>query len=146
MTLDLFREIEKAQHELETVFKGLNFGQLWGTELSPHLTAKNDPLINLSEDEENYYFEALVPGIDPPNIHVGILKETLTIEGERKTTNEGRTYHRQERSGGKFQRSITLPSEVDSENIEAKYQNGILSMTLPKAKETQPQKVEIKIG
>ena len=93
--------------------------------------------LNISEDEDNVEIEALVPGLTEDQIDVRIEGDTLTISGEYENRYErgdedDRTWHVVEQSYGRFQRSLTLPAEVDTDNVEATLDNGVLTITLPK--------------
>jgi len=103
------------------------------------------PPIEMFEKDDKFIVKAELPGIDKEEIDVSVVGETLTIKGERKAETEVKeeSYHCCERSYGSFVRSITLPSAVDTKKIEASLENGILEVTLPKAAEVKPKKVEI---
>ena len=106
------------------------------------------PLINLLEDKENLYIEALTPGVEPQSLSVSVMRNRLTLSGE-KTRIPGdvkpEAFHRSERSGGKFVRTFDLPVEVDEGKIQAEYKNGLLVITLPKPEKAKPRQVNVKI-
>ncbi|HET7152684.1 MAG TPA: Hsp20/alpha crystallin family protein [Candidatus Kapabacteria bacterium] len=107
------------------------------------------PKVDLSEDEKNVYVHAELPGLAKEDVKVTVSDENvLTIRGEKKREEktEKKNYYRVERSFGEFVRSIPLPAEVKGDAIEAKYQDGILNITLPKVEPTKPKEVEVKIG
>lgn len=115
----------------------------------PGLSARAYPMINLYDDTNHYYVEALAPGIDPEKIEVSITGNMLTLSGEKVAVNGGvkpEAYHRNERSTGRFVRTVELPKAVDTQKIQAEYKNGILLITLPKAEEARPKTIEVKVS
>jgi len=103
------------------------------------------PSIDVFEKEDKYVVKAELPGIEEKDVDISVVGDTLTIKGERKTESEVKEedYHCCERSYGSFFRSIALPSEVDTENIAASYEGGILEISLPKATEVKPKKIAV---
>ena len=110
------------------------------------------PSVNVSETEKEFKLEFAVPGFDKKDFNVETEKEFITISGSKETIKEtGNTgeknYTRKEFSYGSFKRTFTLPENVDSEKIEAVYENGVLNLILPK-REVKPEnnlkKIEIK--
>ncbi|MGA8830626.1 MAG: Hsp20/alpha crystallin family protein [Desulfomonilaceae bacterium] len=103
------------------------------------------PPINVLKDEGNYKILAEIPGVKADEIELSVQGETLTIKGERKPEilGDNVSYHRRERSHGSFQRSISLPEKVDSDNIGANYKNGVLTITLPVDKASGPRKISV---
>ncbi len=141
---DLFKEMDSFAGEMDQVFRGLGFGNLLEQTLAPTLGARTYPRINLREEKENYIVEALIPGIDPKNLEMTVLKGVLTLSGERNHNPEKQgTWHRRERSTGKFMRAIDIPAEIDVDKVKADYRDGLLSVTLPKAAGEQPKRIEI---
>ncbi|WP_303720847.1 Hsp20/alpha crystallin family protein [Malonomonas rubra] len=138
--LDLFQEMDMLRREIDQVFRGIGRG----TSFLPGIGAGEYPRMNLSEDEKNYYVEALVPGIDPKDLDLNLMRGTLTLSGERKEDEgNGRTWHRHERGAGKFMRTIELPDSIDSTKVDAEYRNGVLLITLPKPQSQQPKKITV---
>lgn len=90
--------------------------------------------VDISEDEKNIYIEAEMPGLKKEDVKISIEDDILTIRGERKqeTEEKKKNYHRVERYYGSFSRSFTLGENIDRENIDAKYEEGVLRLTLPK--------------
>ncbi len=109
------------------------------------LSAGVFPLLNLTENKDNYYIRAELPGIKAENMGIQIVDKTLTISGERKIPEEGDkiTYHRREREAGKFSRAISLPGEIDSDKIEAQMRDGLLIVTIPKAEAAKPKQIAV---
>jgi HSP20 family protein len=108
-------------------------------------TAADYPAINIWEKDDSIIVTTELPGMDTEQINVSVTGAMLTIAGARKTdpVKEGETYLRQERELGNFQRSFQLPFQVDSKAVEAKYEKGILHITLPRIKEELPKKIKI---
>lgn len=103
------------------------------------------PAVDITETENEYRFVAEVPGLEKNDIKLSLENNVLSINGEKKNElkQEGRDYHRVERSYGKFERSFRLPREVKSDSISAKYDNGLLTVTVPKAEEAKPREISI---
>lgn len=104
------------------------------------------PLLNLTENQDNYYIRAELPGMKAEDLGIQIVDKTLTISGERKIQEEGGKirYHRRERDAGKFSRAIGLPGEIDSDRIEAQMRDGLLTVTIPKAEAAKPKQITVK--
>ena len=146
---DLLREISQMQREIDAVFRGAGLGRLFGSGLDAGLPLRDWPRVNLREDADHVYVEALLPGVDPEQIDMNVLGNTLTLSGERLAIDgdkNGRTWHRHERGGGKFLRSIELPVEIDPDKVKAEYRNGLLLVTLPKVEEAKPKRISIKVS
>lgn len=103
------------------------------------------PPLNVSQDDENFYLRAEVPGIRANELSISAQRNRLTIAGRREVTRESEhdSYHRQERAEGSFSRTLTLPTDVDAERVEARYAHGILTLTLPKAEEAKPHQIAV---
>ncbi|MBL7212296.1 MAG: Hsp20/alpha crystallin family protein [Desulfobacteraceae bacterium] len=104
------------------------------------------PAFDISETENEYVVTAELPGIDAKDIDVTLSDGVLTVKGEKKQEKEdnGESYHRVERSYGSFQRSFRIPEKVETETVDAAYKDGVLKLTLKKAEETKPKKIEVK--
>ena len=102
------------------------------------------PPMNVSEDGDHYYVRALVPGIDAAQLNVSVVDQTVAVSGTRQSPEEeGVSYHRKERAAGAFSRSVTLPAPFDGTHVEAKYVEGILTLTLPKPEAAKPRRVTV---
>jgi HSP20 family protein len=103
------------------------------------------PQVNLTEDADKYYLRAELPGITSDQIEIQATGKSLSISGERKieTENDGVRYHRREREAGRFSRVIGMPGEIDSQRIEARLQDGILTVFVPKAEASKPRRIAI---
>ena len=106
------------------------------------------PAINVAETDSEYRVTAELPGMDERDIELSLHRDHLTIKGEKKQEHEdsGKGYYRMERSYGTFQRTLPLPAEVDPEKVEAAFNKGVLTITLPKLPEQQSgaRKISIK--
>lgn len=101
------------------------------------------PAINLTEDKDNYYVRAELPGLSADELDIQVTGKNLSIAGERKIASEDAKYHRRERDAGKFSRIIGLPGEIDSGKVEAGLENGILKIAIPKAEAAKPKQITI---
>ena len=103
------------------------------------------PLINLTEDKDKYYVRAELPGVKGDALDIQVTGKNLAISGERKIAaeEEGARYHRREREAGTFSRMIGLPGEVDTDKVEAKLENGILTILVPKAEIAKPKQITV---
>jgi HSP20 family protein len=102
------------------------------------------PPRNVSEDRDHYYVRALIPGVDPAGLDVSVVHQTVAVSGTRQAPEEGgASYHRKERADGPFSRSVTLPAAFDGTRVDAKYVDGILTLTLPKPEATKPRRVTV---
>lgn len=103
------------------------------------------PPINVTQDSDKFYVTAEIPGIKPSELSISAVKNRLTIAGKREIQSDERaSYHRKERPEGSFNRTLTLPTELDVERIEARYADGILSLELPKAEAAKPRMISVK--
>ena len=112
---DLFKEMDQLHREIDSLFNGHHRGRLFGPAFEPGLGMRQYPKINLRDDADNVYVEALLPGVDPDKIDMNILGNTLTLAGERPAGDEpdgNCTWHRRERGTGKFMRTIELSVET----------------------------------
>jgi len=103
------------------------------------------PRVDVKEDEKALTVTAELPGVDQKDVNVELKDGVLSISGEKKAQKEEKneTYYRVERSYGSFCRSFYLDEKVDAEKIEAKFKDGVLTLTLPKKPEEQPKKIAI---
>jgi HSP20 family protein len=104
------------------------------------------PLINLTEDKNNFYVRAELPGVKAKDLDIQATANNIAISGERKiaSDNQGARYHRRERDAGKFSRMIGLPSEINPDEVQAKLENGILTVVVAKAEAAKPKQITIK--
>ena len=102
--------------------------------------------LDVAEDDENYIVKASVPGVDPDQVEITLTDNVLTIKGETKVERdvEEKNYHVRERRYGHFTRSITLPTPVDPDKVDATHENGILTLHLPKHETAKPKRIAVK--
>lgn len=148
---DPFREMEALRREIDRAFEEFGFPTEPFTRSAflPGRLARAYPLVNLHEDRDHLYAEAVAPGVDPNSLRLTVANNTLTIAGEKKGTQNGiksEAIHREERAGGKFVRTIALPVEVDDGKISAEYNNGLLMITMPKAEKAKPKQINVQVA
>ena len=135
-----FEELERMQRRMDWLTGSLSRG-LFGEP-----AAGVFPLMNVTEDDGNFYVRAELPGLKPDELNISVTGDTLSLSGERKIPGEDESarYHRREREAGKFSRIVTLPSQVDTGKVDARCADGILTVTLPKAAASKPKQITIK--
>jgi HSP20 family protein len=139
--------INEMQREMNEMFSRF-FGE--GEQVSNRWPSRNEsyvPQIESAVRENTLYMKADLPGIDPKDVEVTVEGNQLTLRGERKAEHEGNDggyVHREVRYGS-FVRSFTIPEGVKAEDIQAKYQNGVLELSIPLPASMQPKKVNIAI-
>ena len=101
--------------------------------------------LDVSETGDEYLVKASVPGVNPDDLEITYNNKVLTIKGNTQQENEVEEthYHLRERRFGSFARSVSLPIPVDSDHIEASYENGVLSLRLPKTEASKPRRISI---
>jgi HSP20 family protein len=106
------------------------------------------PALDLYQNNDNVVAVIELPGMRKEDIEISLHDGTLTIAGERKSqsVDNGESAERTERFTGKFRRSITLPTRVDANKVNATYKDGILTITLPKAEEAKPKQIQVNVS
>lgn len=132
---DPFREVETLRREMNRLFARTG---PW--------SAAEFPALNIWVQDHNALVTAELPGIDALDLDISVVGETMTLSGNRKADvlKEGESYHRQERGSGSFSRTVKLPFRVEAGKVSAKYERGVLQITLPRAEEDKPKKIQIK--
>ena len=132
---DPFSELRTLQREMNRLFNGQ----------TPNSVGSSYPVLNLWSNGETAVVTSEAPGFDPTDLDVTVVKNVLTIQGERKAdvVDEDSVCHRRERGSGRFSRTLQLPFEVENDQVAAKYENGVLTITLPRSEATRPKKIEI---
>ncbi len=139
---DPFREVATLQNRVNSLFREMNDGE------GPLTTASFIPAVDVYEDNEKVVLKLEVPGVEEKDLDVRIENHTLTVKGERKFEKEEKeeNFHRIERRYGSFYRAFTLPNTVDTENVGASYNAGVLKLELKKKPEAQPKQIKVNIG
>lgn len=133
---DPFTEVQRLQREMNRLFSG-------ATEVYAH----DFPAVNVWRGENGAIVTAELPGIDPAKLDISVVGDSLTLTGirELETLKEGESYHRQERTYGRFARTLQLPFQMVAAKVEAKYERGVLQITLPRVEAEKPKKISIKV-
>lgn len=103
------------------------------------------PPVDIQEREDGYRLQAELPGLTKDDINITLENNILRLSGERKFEKDVKkeSYHRIERTYGTFTRSFALPSQVNGEGVQAAFENGVLTITVPKAEQAKPRKIAI---
>lgn len=139
------RLLESPRHSLWGALRDLDRMQ---TEFSRRFESARRaefPLVRVAIGAEGAVLTALVPGVEPGSIDLTVDGDTVTLKGERTTpeAGEGVTWHRRERGAGPFARTFTLPFEVESERVEARFENGVLQVELPRPESQKARKITV---
>jgi HSP20 family protein len=137
-----FRELERMRREMDRWFGFPEMPERRAVDLREWF-----PDFDLSETENELILRAEMPGIDPKDIDIALVNNTLRIKGEKKQEMEEKdeNYHFVGRSYGTFARSIPLPTYVKSDNIQATYKDGVLKIVLPKSEEAKQKQIHIRV-
>ena len=136
-------ELRRINQVLDAAFNGWPFA----VDAPDLATSAWVPPTDIFEDAEGIKIVTELPGLNPADVKLTIENSTLTIRGEKKQVAEEKTtrVHRYERSYGTFERSFTLPTTVDTEKVQARFENGVLTIALPKAERAKPREIEVKV-
>lgn len=128
------------QNEVNRMFEGFGAPFAWG-EANAYA-----PAMDVRESDDAFVVEADVPGMKKEDVQIEVADNVLTIKGERKDEQEEsrRNFHRVERQFGSFLRSVSVPGGFDASRVSAKFENGVLTVTLPKPEERKPRRIEVK--
>ncbi len=136
-------EFERMRREMGSLFdlfsrQGRPRNPLWRE-------TKIFPPLNVTEKPDCFVVTAEIPGMKTEDLEIQVERDTLNLKGERKpeTVAKEAGHHRRERAAGTFHRSLTLPAKVDKEQVTANYKNGVLTVTLTKAKEALPKEITV---
>src|SRR6202166_387164 len=140
-----FREFTTLQDRMNRLFR-----DSFGPEAQDQSLATSAfvPPVDVYEDQHTVTLKIEVPGIDEKDIDVRVENRTLTVTGERKFEKEEKeeNYRRVERQYGSFSRTFTLPTTVDTENVSADYEKGVLKIKLNKKAEAKPKQIKVNVG
>ncbi len=131
---DPWRELKHVQEEMDRIVSGLK-----------ESSASEFPAVNVWTGEDDMIVRCEVPGVDPSKLDISVIGETLTLRGERprETQHESHRIQRRERGYGHFTRTLRLPFQINSEAVDAKYEKGVLWITLPRAEEEKPKRIAV---
>jgi len=152
-----WRPFESLRRDIDRLFDEVWMGP-WRSPLARRLadiepfwpgeTSWSKPAVDVAESDSGYEVTAELPGMDERNIEVKVADGILTIKGEKRQAKEekNKDYHVTERTYGSFQRSFSVPKDVDADKIESHFKNGILTVNMPKIAQAQKneKKIEIK--
>lgn len=142
-SVDPFRDLSDIQSEMSRVFDSF-FGRPSPVGGVERVWA---PAVNVYETNDELVISAELPGLNEKDIHLSITGDMLTLKGERRWDQEVKpeSYYRSERWFGKFERTLPLPMPVQADKVKAKYRDGVLAITLPKAEEIKPKEIKIDV-
>jgi HSP20 family protein len=133
---DWFADIDRLQREMQQAF-----------DLSPNIRGltRGFPALNVGGTPKSVEIYAFIPGVDPASLEVQIEKGVLTVAGERQvdTVPEKAAVHIDERFAGRFRRIVTLPDDVDANAVDARYQDGVLHISIARKETAQPRRIVI---
>ena len=104
-----------------------------------------NPVVDIYDNEDNIVLKAELPGVSKKDIEIDIKDRVLTLKGERSADNEVKedNYYRRERTYGRFERSFTLPANIDPDKIKADYNDGVLKVEVPKPEDQKPKQITV---
>ncbi len=137
--LRMIHEMDNLQREMDQLFRGLGFGQAVND-------MRQSTSFSINDSGDAFRVEASLPGLDMEKLAINILGRRLTLTGEyaQPEVAEEAVWHRRERNSGRLEKTLLLPANVDSEQVEAEYRHGTLSIILPKAASARPKKISVK--
>ncbi|MCY4600092.1 MAG: HSP20 family small heat-shock protein [Acidobacteria bacterium] len=133
-----FEELNSLHHELDRVF-----GYTGGEGRTPVGESSWVPATEIATVPDGWQVRMALPGIDPGDVKIDLNGDTLTVAGERANRREDAELNRSEINYGRFERMLTLPSNVDTDRVEANFDNGMLDLSLPLAESAKPRRIEI---
>lgn len=137
----MFGAMNLLRNKMDRIFSDYDRSGISGPGYRP---ASNSPRTNLMENGDKFEVQAEIPGISKEDLNIKIQGNYLEISGNRSVgTPDGYKVHRNERGGSIFSRCFTLPDEVDADKADARLENGILYLTLPKSEAAKPKQITI---
>jgi HSP20 family protein len=138
-----FRELSTLQNRMSRLFE-----EQYGGREEALTAGAFVPAVDIYEDEHSIQLKLEVPGIEEKDLDVRVENNVLTVSGERKFEKEEKeeNFRRVERRYGSFTRSFTLPNKVNSEDVSANYENGVLKIKLGKRAEAKPKQIKVSVG
>ncbi len=124
------------------------FGWTGSVARRSRLSGAGFPRLNVHGNEEELLVVGEIPGLNSDDLDITVKGRSLTLKGSRKIVElgEDENYSHRERTGGEFSRALTLPFEVDPDKVSANYENGTLSIHLPRTEKDKPRKIEVKVA
>jgi len=120
---------------------------MWSREDSGSVTSAWLPAVDVFEEKDAVRIMAELPGVKADEVKISLENNVLTIRGEKRQVAEERTerVHRYERCYGTFERSFTVPTTIDADHIKAAYEDGVLTLTLPKVEKAKPRQISVEV-
>jgi HSP20 family protein len=146
---DPFQDLRSAQDEMAQMSPMLAHALgLHGQQQGSARATAWAPALDISERKDAYLVTVELPGVEAEDLDITMEDGLLTIQGERQFAQESseQQFHRVERRYGAFRRSITLPAQVQADQIEASFDNGVLQILVPKAEEAKPRRIQVRPG
>ena len=140
------QDVAVLQNRLNSIFQ--DFAQPAPSSSEGLAVGSFIPAVDIYEDTQRLVLKLEIPGIRQEDLDIRVENQTLTVKGERRFNEEEKeeNFHRIERRFGTFVRSFTLPQTVDSNAIQATYENGVLNLSIPKKPEAKPKQIKVEIG
>ncbi len=137
------REMVTLRDAMDRLFDDA-FTRPWG--LTENGRGMALPAVDMYQTDDDVVVKMAVPGIKPEDVQISVTGDTLNIKGELKeeTDNKEKTYHIREQRWGSFERTLSLPTDVRADKAQAEFENGVLTITLPKAEEVKPKTITVK--
>ena len=138
-----WREMAALQNRINRIFDGSFFRE---NSADDDLALQHwNPVVDIYDNDDKLVIKADLPGLSKDDITIDLKNRVLTVQGERSVENEVKeeNYYRRERNYGKFCRAFTMPAEVDSDQINAAFKDGVLKIDIPKPKEQRPRQIAI---
>jgi HSP20 family protein len=157
MRWDPFQDLRDAQEEMAQMAQMAQMSPRLAHALGLHGQPQGSgraettawaPALDISERKDAYLVTVELPGVDAEDLEITMEDGLLTIQGERHFAHDSseQQFHRVERRYGAFRRSITLPAQVQAEQIEASFENGVLQIVVPKMEEAKPKRIQVRPG
>ncbi len=140
-----FRDLFRMQNEMNRFLAStLRVMQSWESDGAGWDNMTWTPATDVWETDDQFIVEAVLPGVSPENVDIRLANNVLTIQGEIQPVDQEGHFHLRERQYGKFCRSLQLPVPVNSDQIEANYYNGVLTLRLPKEEAAKPKRIAVR--
>ncbi len=137
-TTALFDELQRIQQEMDTVFGATP----WANGIRSSTSSFPPVNVGTAAEEVDVYFFA--PGVDPGSLDISIQNKVLSVAGERRIIREeGANYYRKERFDGEFRRTFSLPEDIDPEQVDATYKDGVLHVKLQRKESSKPRQIQV---